>query len=132
MTNQFKVTQQQARIEWLADLESDKFVQGKRKLHCNGKHCCLGVAIETFRRVEGREPKYVVGCMNSEDLTQYPEVQSWLGLSSPAGESDFGRIICGSLAELNDNSTNFSNVIRVIKSKPKGLFVTNREIQNED
>ena len=120
--------------EWLTDLRSGQFNQTThvlREKDANGNYCycCLGVAVETYKRVTGKTPLLVpsdqVG--SEETLGQFPEVQEWLGLRTIAGcagydltDSDSGLT---SLTQLNDTGTfSFKDIADIIEEKQDQLF----------
>jgi hypothetical protein len=120
--------------EWLKDLRSGQFNQTVEVLKFEDKDtgtcafCCLGVAVETYKRVTGKEPVQVES--DEETLMVYPEVQAWLGLTTEAG--GFGEISLGMdgvdyrysrLTHLNDTAKlDFNQIADFIESNPNGLF----------
>ena len=149
-----KLTHEEARAEWRKALRSDEFVQGKGyltqvegdKLCC----CCLGVACEIMRRIEGDDVLertadktvsydketgldkelhiYRYGNGYRESAFAPRPVMEWLGLNTDTG--DFNESISDvpsetNLVELNDSGKySFSDIADVIERNPEGLWKT--------
>ena len=123
-----KLTQAEARAEWVKDLRSMKYMQGTGVLrNKNDCFCCLGVGCETMRRCEGKEElqlkmpgygHYQYGKEKTE--TNAPqEFLKWTGLSSRCGDYLNGE----SLVDLNDdNQIVFFKIADLIEAEPEGLF----------
>jgi len=124
-----KLTPQEARAEWVKDLRSGKFEQGKGGLCNGGKYCCLGVACSTMRRCEGEEALAehpsdgidYTGMLYGSEKTggiAPDELLSWLGLSTCVGGYNYGNLVT-----LNDYaSKDFDEIATLIESSPEGLF----------
>ncbi|WGH49596.1 hypothetical protein [Alishewanella phage vB_AspM_Slicko01] len=127
--------------EWLADLRAGNFNQTTDVLRgedANGNYCycCLGVAVETYKRVTGKTPRLIPrDQVNGEEtLEQFPEVQEWLGLRGITGEAscsnaqaqssltDLDRALT-SLTLLNDSGNfSFNEIANIIEEKQEQLF----------
>lgn len=129
-----KLTQEEARKEWLKDLRSGEFVQGQGSLSHDNKYCCIGVACETMIRCEGEEaliralpehPEEEVTDYGAvaEDSVAPPELMSWLGLRTANGMYDDEGYEPNSLIAENDNhDKSFVQIAEIIESEPEGLF----------
>jgi hypothetical protein len=132
MTATYKLTPEQARKEWLADLRSGKFKQGRSYL-CTPEpaggesFCCLGVGCETMRRCEGESAldkqltfSGTIRYGNDSAAVAPDAFVEWVGLSDNIGQYE-GR----SLVTLNDgDEMPFDKIADVIESKPEGLFTS--------
>lgn len=69
--------------EWVADLRSGKYKQGKEALRRRDRFCCMGVACDTYRRVTGNgewdEGLFLDGTGDSREMVLPWGVQEWLG-----------------------------------------------------
>lgn len=107
--------------EWIADLRSGKFKQGRGQLRQGDRFCCLGVACETFRRVTGNgrwvEDSFFPDDSELEEVYILPEpVAHWLGFgidTSPALSFPHGVRYC---SEANDDDRKrFSTIAAAIE-----------------
>lgn len=114
--------------EWVAELRSGKYQQGKRLLRsADDEYCCLGVLCELAVKhgvigpaEQKNEYSYGYG-PNSEWFGALPpKVAGWAGLRHSNGSYYGGN--GGSLTDLNDGGTSFAEIADVIESEPEGLF----------
>lgn len=116
--------------EWVAELRSGKYTQGKRLLRsANDEYCCLGVLCElavkhgVIEPAELKSPNaYGYGNGSEWYGALPPLVTDWIGLSTAAGG-----YVSRSLTELNDNGTSFAEIADIIESEPEGLFKERNE-----
>ena len=112
-------------------LRSYEFKQGKNRLRCLDRFCCLGVACELYRRETGKGEWVLSGgesgawdfIVNDEaaDIDLPNTVREWLGFRTPNGE--FGAEAEASLAECNDSGHySFGRIAGLIEKHPE-LFV---------
>jgi hypothetical protein len=106
--------------QWLTDLRSGEFQQGKFVLKSGELFCCLGVACERYRREHGGEWENdgFRDLFMERDAGLPEAVQEWLGLTDDLGVYDFG-----ALTALNDHGVSFAAIADLIESEPPGLFV---------
>lgn len=98
----------EVKIKWLAALESGIYTKGKNALNNNGRLCCLGVLCEVME-----VPKHRV---YDDGSVEYDfNGSSWSGLI-PCDFCNIGdsRIV-EKLADINDNTETFKEVIEYIK-----------------
>lgn len=106
---------------WVASLRSGKYIQGKGKLNCDGKFCCLGVLCELALEQGATVRKYMYDeytPISYDDTETFPplSVTNWAGLNNRYGEGkDF------SLADLNDKGTSFNEIADIIEKKYEEL-----------
>ena len=122
--------------KWTAMLTSGDYKKTTGALHRvkkNGTHsyCCLGVLCELAVK-EGVIPKKSVSkkyewdneIFYLDEASELPEkVQKWAGLASSLGDFQSRNYKETSLASLNDAGKSFSEIAKLIESRPKGLFV---------
>jgi len=105
--------------KWVAALESGKYKHTTEMLQDDCGYCCLGVAIRVYEEEMGLEHRDMIDDrVKDETLSYYPAVKEWLGLQGDTGQFNGGDLAC-----INDRNVNFDEVIKTIKSNPKGLFV---------
>jgi hypothetical protein len=132
---------------WCEALESGKFEQGRTRLRDGDRFCCLGVACDMSAagewlfdgsRMPGHHYK-VVGRTAPHTSFLPAKVQGALDLVSKAGAFNFAslsaelkneiRSVTGdeasidSLIDLNDAGVPFPLIAKVIRARPKGLFL---------
>lgn len=119
----------EARAELVKALRSGEFHQHRSGLRgfsddATIAHCCLGVACEIYRRIEGEgmwyeDGKFKVGDRFSSSYLP-PLVQNWLGFERPGGATIKSHGEDGqynTLAELNDSGHwNFNNIADLIEN----------------
>lgn len=112
---------------WVKNLESGLYKQGRERLVKAGKDfdrfCCLGVLCDMAVRAKvipaPTRPR--VGdayCYKNNTQVLSPAVMRWAGLKDDTGGHD-----TDSLAARNDDGLHFKTIAKIIRSKPKGLFV---------
>lgn len=117
---------EEARAEWAKALNSGEFKQSKDRLCSFTGYCCLGVACEIFRRIEGDHllPKTdcglhcqygVYGDRSTDWLPLI--VKRWLGLFN-----NIGSFKDGSLMQMNDEGKSFAEIAKIIANPPEGLL----------
>ena len=85
----------ESKAKWLAALRSGKYKQGKGMLKCEGRYCCLGVAVE-------------IGISTPNEL--FPETL--------CTEEDFlDECLQRKLASLNDGGRSFKKIADYIEEK---------------
>lgn len=125
----FKHIPEEARAAWIEDLRSGNFKQLSCQLKGRDQnedvaHCCLGVATETFLRLEGvghwNGDKFVQPDNNDYSASLPDIVRDWLGLSSNIGR--LTQLIhtstgaCWDLTQLNDGANfTFNQIADVIE-----------------
>lgn len=131
----FIYTRGEARAAFLTALRSGRYVQATDSLCAirkDGKigHCCLGVACEVFRQLEGRlalhrrryfdDDKSRMQWVFGSDALMLPAiVMDWLGINAASGKTDSG----DSLTGYNDHlEYSFNQIANIIESNPTGLF----------
>lgn len=127
--NKFKHTQEEAQSLWGEALLSKKYEQNQGGLCNNGKYCCLGVLVKVFEANErpltdDEEFRLVSGGY----LDELPIIMEWSGLRDDLGgyflpmdnKSHF-------LAFDNDHGMTFPEIEKIIRSRPKGLFVEDKK-----
>lgn len=130
------MTPKEVRKLWVEALESGEYKQGREFLCQRGDYgevsfCCLGVLCDLAIKKEVVDyrwrfhPYLNYAEVNNRSDFCPPEVQEWAGLMSFDGEFSGGK----SLADINDDSTDFSKVIEIIKSEPEGLFVKDEPVE---
>ena len=97
----------------------------QKKLEGNDYFCCLGVLCELAVKEGIIEPGKTKGENVYYSRKSYQvlpkKVQLWAGLKTNVG--DFKDTYSeGSLADLNDGGTPFSEIATIIENTPKGLF----------
>jgi hypothetical protein len=124
MSNYTLDEQKEHRKAWVAALRSGKYKQGTEGFlrDSNDNYCCLGVACE----LAGVEAQYQTERMcyrygpslhiGHEALFEY------FGLRNSSVGSFYNE--SNTLAYLNDNGWNFSQIADLIESEPAGLFVS--------
>ncbi len=127
--------------KWVEALESGEYEQGKSKLHGRldgvDRYCCLGVACKLFieaggelriHEVDNGGPDISVTYNNEMALLPSP-VADWLGLTDRGSaftpvtvshEGEEGQF--DQLTALNDTGASFTEIAKVIRNEPKGLF----------
>ena len=136
---EFRLNPVQARKLWVSALKGGYYKQTVGYLHTKkdgqDKFCCLGVACELYKELEGNinceeqqnEDQTVIGYGPLEGYisTQIlpPLVQNWLGLESDAGIFQ-GNELENSLVDLNDSGFSFKEIADVIEKEPEGLCIT--------
>lgn len=133
--------------KWVRALRSGKYKQGKHALKYKSKrgvvrHCCLGVLCELYQKDHKRKlstgkikssnpdpdlPEGSVGMHFARADTHLPEaVRKWAGMESvegsflrPADADGYGGRT--SLAELNDEGSNFKKIADVIEARSDQL-----------
>lgn len=137
----FKLTPKEARAAWVAALRSGEYRQGKNALRSfDESHCCLGVACEVFRKLEGDERlpiSYAPDCDHGygygfgfESASLPKIVQEWLDINSDCGEyhgavNQSGRFptLIGHNDEVDEfPGMDFNQIADLIESEPKGMF----------
>lgn len=65
--------------KWIAALRSGKYEQGKEKLHCDGKFCCLGVLADIVKpeQYDGHHFSYIEEETGEEGLPKDEEFPDW-------------------------------------------------------
>ena len=114
------------RQKWVDALQSGKYTQHRGELANKDltAFCCLGVACdisglgEWINLSTSKSYIYSIESESYGHIGELPtEVQEWLGLSTPTGDS------CSmNLATLNDIGATFGIIADVIESEPKGLL----------
>lgn len=107
---------------WLEALRSGRYQQGRGRLRTvdmvgENRYCCLGVLCDLYDKVHGEDGWVRVGdtiAVKHGARTSTPSagVLAWAGLHDRHGE--FGEE-GESLVEVNDNSSDFAEVIEVIE-----------------
>ena len=125
-----KLTEKQKiRRSWIRALRSGKYKQTDTVLHRteegNDYFCCLGVLCELAVKEGIIEPGKTKGENVYYSRKSYQvlpkKVQLWAGLKTNVG--DFKDTYSeGSLADLNDGGTPFSEIATIIENTPTGLF----------
>jgi hypothetical protein len=118
------------KAQWLRDLRSGEYPQGKGRLRKDGKFCCLGVLCEQAVKagivilvdLDGTWGYRAVGDGNDFALGTLPEaVQDWAGLSSNPGVPIGILGWTSSLATLNDGvrteQRNFREIADLIEAQ---------------
>lgn len=125
---------------WAQKLESGQLKQGKHRL-CNKdglggvSYCCLGVVCELYIELGGDLEK--VEYQNhygyneeGHDLSRTGvlprEVQDWIGMNTNEGRyiDRQGYPIASLVADNDSFGRNFEQIARIIRSRPKGLFIS--------
>jgi len=122
-----------AQEQWLSDLESGAFLQGKGCLCDGNNYCCLGVYAqrfcETLRLPIYRKELSSQLSFNGMSLALSIEMSITLGLKDP-----FGTIIgfyenvcdsvgcCTSLAAANDIGFTFKQIAEFCRNHPESVF----------
>lgn len=122
------------KAEWLKRLKSGQYIKGRKMLKevlttNESRHCCLGVLCEIYAEQNTAEWKPMMHTtlgkcqkivINSDDDTTASAVLpdnivKWSGLedNNPEIKHDNG----SSIAELNDNTPTFEEVIKVIEEQ---------------
>lgn len=110
-----------AQREWVRDLRSGEFPQGKRQLQSSEGFCCLGVACKTYERVTGNQiARHDDGRVLGFYLDSQDGVQQWLGLLTHQGV--FGTDATQALSVLNDNGSTFAEIADFIEDNAEKLF----------
>lgn len=129
-----KLTPKEARSAWVTALRSGEYEQDRKVLHRTNAQgdsfCCLGVACDLYQKLEGGLERSIHNgngcvCYNGKWDVLPDEVMLWLGLNRRNG----GYFInnpngnpCDSLSSRNDNGTPFTQIAKIIESKPQGLL----------
>ena len=124
------LNQEQVVKLWTDALESGQYEQCGGVLERDGKYCCLGILCHLFcENVKDIRKETELGTIQyAGDRLALPlEVMEWAGLTHKEGmfkdENDRANLLSG----LNDGGQSFNTIAKVIKSKPKGLFVEGSE-----
>lgn len=113
--------------EWVKELRSGDYRQGKDYLRVGDMFCCLGVLCDMAVKAEVipvPKPSLLIGSRTNFDYAgetkHLPrEIQHWTGILTPFGSINEA----WSLVYRNDCGDTFSEIADVIESRPKGLFV---------
>jgi hypothetical protein len=104
--------------KWLIALKSGKYEKGKKYLLDDSKYCCLGVLCDIY----ATEHKLNIDNIstlshNNENEVLCDNVKNWAGLlsRSPGFLNEYK--INETLAEINDNSETFKEVIETIEKQ---------------
>lgn len=137
----------EARQLWVTALESGKYKQATDNLQeNNNSFCCLGVACKVAEKHGIIVHKDYFGELTGSTLDAQPEVREWLGIKTNKATFNFNYLsteslikvknklqvytktkkefndTCTTLTYLNDADFSFSDIAKIIKEKPKGLF----------
>ncbi len=116
------------KAKWLAALRGEleespgkPFVQGTGQLRADGRHCCLGVLCELYRRDTGRggwgrSSEFEDGGRDSSVATVPHGVAVWAGFPARV-RTPFIHALSRSLADLNDNGSSFSDIADIIEAQ---------------
>lgn len=126
-----KLTPKEVRKLWVEALESGKYKQGKMCLKRTDeegdRYCCLGVLCDLAAKHgicgEFRDDYAGNWVFDYKKYAPPTSVLNWAGLESDIGIFGSYGPQQSSLAGINDNSSDFSAVIEIIKSEPEGLFL---------
>lgn len=140
----FRLSPAAARQAWVADLRSGAHTQVRNRLCLLNEdqsvagHCVLGVACETFQRLESPLTTSVVRTLLDYDANRFGycrsyddcsvllpyDVAEWLDLTTRSGAYGTHR----SLYEDNDAGVSFERLASVIEAAPCGLFVDSTDL----
>ena len=98
--------------KWVKALRGGEYEQGKDSLQSMNGFCCLGVLCDLAAKnnvlVNTREGSLLVG----NYLADQKPVMEWSGVTTTKG--DFG---VGSLADMNENGSNFNELADTIEAE---------------
>lgn len=122
-------------LQWLDDLESGKFEQGKCYLHVysdgnDDKFCCLGVACFRFSSIKpsksGGVAFYDSGChYPTEEAVKILHLKDRVGTFRNEAKIDAmhaGTMIINALTEMNDSGFTFKEIAKYIRENPENVF----------
>lgn len=120
----FLKSPQEARQIWIEALRNGIYQQGEGVLHSrDNKFCCLGVACDIFRNIEGEnflkieERKDGFCYLYGGDDALLPQiVMKWLGLKGRLGSFKEGEKE-NYLSILNDNQIPFKKIASIIENE---------------
>jgi hypothetical protein len=107
---------QEIKKKWLIALKSDKYEKGKHFLFKDNKYCCLGVLCDIYAieyKLDNTQIKLLSN--DNENKILSSEVVCWSGLNEKNPSLYFPNLT--SIAEINDNSETFEEVIKIIEEK---------------
>ncbi len=110
----------QVQKDWIADLESGKYPKGKHKLQEDGKFCCLGVICEREKLPFNGSEYTFPNDNRSNNYLRDETLAAKYGLIGADGPAKFGAE--QPLAEINDTSDTFDNVIKALTERPEMYF----------
>lgn len=118
---------------WASELESGNWDQCQNRLKAGkgqeAKYCCLGVLTRlavregVVSRFIGREGMSTL----SEPVMKWAGIVSRSGFYQPSATARTDNPYAGNLARMNDSGTPFAEIAKVIRKRPKGLFVATSE-----
>lgn len=105
------------RIKWAEALESGEYEQCQRVLRDGYGYCCLGVLCVLsgawLYDIKGRKKAVAVAPRVAMDF---------VGLTSDVGFFNDSAYPVSSLAKLNDDGASFTDIAKLIRAEPEGLF----------